>query len=383
MAGATAVRLGDDRDPQALLGALAVEVDENVYEIRIKWRSTDPAEAVRVSEQWAHAFVDRRDTANLQLDPNDRIRSEIRDTTKPGIYSPKRRRIGFFAGVLGLLTGGLIVLLLEWLERAVVRNAREAEASSGLPVLAAVPGPGSPRRGAALGAGLRELGAALARWARLAAPVVTAALVGAAGAWLLSAARPEVWRVRTKIAVEPARGSDWGQTQAIREIMKGYSEDIRTYRVAEQVVARLELDRPPETLLAGDVLNVAPDEGVYEIHVDVRDRDLDDARAVSGAFADTFIEEHARQSLELDQRDRILLRTRDQAHELWAPKPLVNALAGAVLGGLVGAAAVYLLALVRSGMVHSPADATRAAGAPLLGAIPPAGRRRTPGDESP
>jgi capsular polysaccharide biosynthesis protein len=378
MAQAVGVRLsqdprcaGYDRDPGRLQQKLGVSSDLNVYEIQIKARSRDSTEAVCVSEKWAEAFVDRREKANLQLDPLDRILTQQRDDTAVSRAWPQRRLIVLAAAALGLLLGFAFVLLREYLERAVIRSASAAEQLAGVPVLATVPAaPGDRHRGGALGESWREARVAAGRWLRLGWPLVVLAVLGAAAAYGLSVARPEIWRARTRIAVEPARGSDWGQTQAIREIMKGYSEDLKTRRMAEQVNEQLQLDTSPEALLAQ--LSVAPKEDVYEIVVDVLGPDREQAKAISRAWATLFVEARVRANLELDQRDRILTRLRDQTvADLWAPKRLPNTLAGAVLGALVGLALVFLWQVLQAGIIHSGADASRAAGVPLLGVIPP------------
>jgi capsular polysaccharide biosynthesis protein len=286
----------------------------------------------------------------------------------------------------------LVVLLLEYLESAVVRDRREAEAAAGVAVLATVP-PGGRRATSSGAAGSstaarpgapgllrRSVGDLLTATGKLVGlgwPVLLMATVGAVAAFALSSAQPTVYRARTRVAVEPARGSDWGQTQAIRETMRGFSEDIRTQRMATEVNNRAQLDLPPGELL--EKLNVAPNEAFYEIWIDVRDRDPDVAEEISRSWAQLFVEERIQANQLLDQRDRILTTIRDHTTvEVWSPKPIPNGLAGAVLGALVGAGAVFLSHLVRRGVILSPADAGRAAEAPLLAAIPSSeGRRRT------
>lgn len=383
MAAAAADQLGqewlDARDLDAgdLFGMVRVGSDENVYEIRLEARSPDPDTAVQVSEKWAIAFEDRREKANRQLDLQDQISVRRRDATTPELHSPRRRVLAGVGGVAGLAAGILVMLLLEYLSRAVVRDEADAESIAGAAVLGTIP----PSRGgaalataggAALLVGGRDLAGALARGARAAWPAALLAIVGAAGGLAISRMQPEVWQARTRIAIEPARASDWGQTQAIPEIMRSFSEDISTRRMAEEVNARLELDLPPERLLA-DKLTVAPREGDYEIHLDIKDSSPEVASEISREWAQVFIEDRSRQNNLLDQRDRILVRQRDiTTTRLYSPRTIANTLAGLVIGLLMGAGVVLALGLLRSQIVETPSDAARAAGAPALGAIPPA-----------
>jgi len=188
--GAVATRLCQTRDAGALQSMIRVGADTNVFEIQVKARATDPAEAVKVSEQTAHAFVDQRVKANYQLDLRDRILADVRDAPRPELFSPRKKLIVGLAGAVGLLLGAVLVLLLEYLERAVVRDARDAERLLRTPVLAAVPPSGRVRGGGAIAQGLRDLVRPAGRAARLALPVLALAALGAGSAYAFSRARP-------------------------------------------------------------------------------------------------------------------------------------------------------------------------------------------------
>ena len=383
MADATAFQLGEEwltergLEAASLYYMLRVGSDENVYEIQVEARSPEPDTAVQISEKWAIAFEDRRATANRQLDLRDQITVRRRDTTTPEIHSPRRRMLAGVGGVAGLALGVLLMLSLEYLSRAVVRNAGDAESIGGAAVLGVIP-PNkrghdkTSRRQSALLIGGRDLAGATLRGIRAAWPAALLALIGAASGYLVSRAQPVVHQARTRIAIEPARASDWGQTQAIPEIMRSFTEDIATRLMAQEVNARLELDLPPERLLA-DKLTVAPRESDYEIHLDIRDQDEETAKAISREWAQVFIENRSRQNNLLDQRDRILVRQRDITMPLpqYSPRTMANTLAGLVIGLLIGAGVALLLMLVRAQIIQTPAQAERAANAPPLGTIPP------------
>jgi capsular polysaccharide biosynthesis protein len=369
-------RLCRERDAGSIRGMIHVGIDPNVFEIQVKARAEDPAEAVKVSEQTAHAFVDRRETANLQLDLRDRVLAGIRDEPQPALHSPRRKLLVAAGAALGMALGAALVLLLEYLDRAVVRGAADAERLCGAPVVATVPpsATGSTGRRRAWRTGARDLRSALGHLGRVGLPVLLMALLGAAAAFAFSAVQPKTYVARTRIAVEPALGSDWGQSLAIREITRGFSRDITTRNMAARVSERMQADLPPAALL--EQINVAEDVDVYEITIEALDPIAENAAAISRTWAELFVEQRRTANLELDQRDRILTRLRDRTlTEVWAPKTSSNVLAGAVLGALVGAVAVLLLRMARRGTIETAEDARRSARAPLLGTIPPAGRR--------
>ena len=161
---------------------------------------------------------------------------------------------------------------------------------------------------------------------------------------------------------------------AVRETMRGFKEDIRTYRMAREVNERLQLDLREADLLESRRLNVAEDTGLFELRIDVFHPDQELARAIARTWAEVFIEQHRVADLVRDQRDRTVVRLRDSAIPimLWSPKPLVNALAGASLGLVTGLALLWIKRRLKDGLVLGLADAAEAAGAPVLGSIPPA-----------
>ena len=281
--------------------------------------------------------------------------------------------------MLGLALGGLLMLVAEYVARAVVRHARDAAEIAGAPVLGRLPSVGGSgaaraRKGFASGQGLRDLGGLFGRSLRQGWPVLLLAVVGGAAAWGVTRTMPVVQRARTRIAVEPATATDWGQTQAIAQRMRSFVEDIRTHRMAAEVDALLELDLPPERLL--EKITVAAKESDYEIHLDAHDPDADTAVALSRGWAEIFIREHRLDENLLDQRDRILVRPRDQTRpdpRPYSPRVRAATAAGVAIGALLGAAVVLLLSLSRARVVGNAREALAALGpgVPLLGQIPP------------
>lgn len=317
MARAAAAQMGVDAEAAVALRDRAEihgEADPDLYEVQVKAKSTDEAEAQRLSQVWAETFIAQRTAASRQLDPMDRIVASLRDNATPTQYSPRKKLLVVSGALFGALLGALLALLWEYLSHA------EGAASAG----------GTTREA-------RRLGAQLARHAW---PIAVFALLGAGAAYAFSAAQTPEFRARTRIAVEPARGSDWGQTQGIQETMRSYVADIATRRMAEKVAQTLQLDLPADDVL--EWINVAPDPAFYEIDLDIRQPDQAEAERTSRAWADAFIQERELANLELDQRDRTLVRVRDDTSaELWRPKKSLNMLAGLVLGALVGLAVVY------------------------------------------
>jgi capsular polysaccharide biosynthesis protein len=200
--------------------------------------------------------------------------------------------------------------------------------------------------------------------------IALVAVVAAGSALVFSLVQPTVYRASIIVKVQPARLSDWGQTQAIKDILNTFTRDITTLTMAQQVNDRLQLDLPAPTLLGKIV--ASPDPLNYEIRIDARDRNKDIALKIAETWAQVFTEARDKANLELDQSDRVLVDIRDYATwDVFSPKKKINTAAGGILGLLLGAIIVFALEYVEAGVFHSAEDVERYAGLPVLGAIPP------------
>ena len=104
----------------------------------------------------------------------------------------------------------------------------------------------------------------------------------------------------------------------------------------------------------------------------MRNPDGEVAKQAALGFADEFYEERTAYYAQLDKSDRIevKIRSRDIGYDQLQPKPLLNAIAGAVLGLLLGLAVVLLLTWMEADLLRTPAAVERTLGIPVLGAVP-------------
>ncbi len=199
--------------------------------------------------------------------------------------------------------------------------------------------------------------------------IAVVAAVTAISALAFSLVQPVVYQASIIVKVQPARLSDWGQTQAIKDILNTFTRDITTLTMAQKVNDRLQLDLSAPKLLSKIV--ASPDLLNYEIRIDARDRNRDIALRIAETWAQVFKEERDQANLELDQRDRVLVDIRDYATwHIFSPKKKITTLAGGVLGLLIGGIIVFVLEYMEAGVVRGPEDVERYAGLPVLGAIP-------------
>ncbi|TMC56526.1 MAG: hypothetical protein E6J26_07195 [Chloroflexi bacterium] len=200
--------------------------------------------------------------------------------------------------------------------------------------------------------------------------IVLVAVVAAGSAFAFSKAQTPIYRSAVKLSIVPARPSDYGQTLAIKNVLRNYVQQLTTRKMAQQVVNRLQLDIAPEALLGK--VGVVPDEADYTISIETKDPLPSQAQRISQTLAELFVQERQIRNLEVAQQDRILTEIVDNASDpdLFSPKTSINVLAGAVLGGLIGVVIVFALEWFESDIVRSGEDVERYLGVPVIGSIP-------------
>jgi capsular polysaccharide biosynthesis protein len=199
--------------------------------------------------------------------------------------------------------------------------------------------------------------------------VVLAVVLGAAAAFGISSMQRELYQAVVEVSTVPAR-PDWGLGNTAKDLMRNFTANLKTPEVAAGVIARQQLDMNPYDLLANT--QIEPDSSTFTIKVQVRNNDGEVAKQAALGFADEFFEERTAYYAQLDKSDRIevKIRSRDIGYAQVQPKPMLNAVAGAVLGLLLGIGIVLLLTWMEADLLRTPAAIERSLGMPVLGAIP-------------
>lgn len=200
--------------------------------------------------------------------------------------------------------------------------------------------------------------------------VALIAVIAVGSAYVFSKMQPTIYRSTVKLSIEPARASDYGQTLAIKNVLRNYVEQLKTRKMAQKVVDQLQLDISAETLL-GKVA-VDPDEANYTIQIEGKDQMGATAQRIVQTFAELFVQQRQIANLEVDQRDRILTSIVDSvtAPDIFSPKTSINMLAGGVLGALLGVVILFALEWLESDVIRSNEDVERYIGVPVIGSIP-------------
>jgi capsular polysaccharide biosynthesis protein len=119
-------------------------------------------------------------------------------------------------------------------------------------------------------------------------------------------------------------------------------------------------------------LDVSDDAANLSITIQAESHDPEEARLMAQTLADVFVEERRQWNSEQDKSDRIYVEKVDDIRDvpLASPKTKINMLAGAVFGAIAGGVIVFFLEWLQSDILRTAADAEKAVGVAVLGAIP-------------
>ena len=128
-----------DTEPQSLRGNITIASDDSRFVIQIDAKNENGDLANDVAKKWAELFIQWRNEENQKQRKEDRVDAILLDEPRYVTDRPKTAINTVAGGVLGLLIGGVIVFILEYLESAVIRSATDIERQFSLPVLGTIP----------------------------------------------------------------------------------------------------------------------------------------------------------------------------------------------------------------------------------------------------
>lgn len=199
--------------------------------------------------------------------------------------------------------------------------------------------------------------------------ILLAMILAGTAAYAISAFQVEMYRSTVYVSTVPAR-PDWGLGNTAKDLMRNFAANLQTYENAVAVINRAQLDQNPHDFLNN--INVISDSSDFTIRIEARARDGEVAQLMALTLADEFVEERTAYYAQQDRGDRIEVKIRSRAigYEQYQPRPLINAIAGVVLGMLLGVSVVVALTWMETDLLRTPAALERAIALPVLGAIP-------------
>jgi capsular polysaccharide biosynthesis protein len=203
--------------------------------------------------------------------------------------------------------------------------------------------------------------------------IIVVALIAAASAYGFSKLQTPIYRATVKLSVVPARATDWGSSNSLKDLLRNYAESIRTHTMAAEVIEREQLDMDTTTLLSKLFVNT--DSSTFTLELEARDRDPRVSMDIVNQMAIVFTEDRDQWNQRQDKRDRIDVNMLDSVYDLgyeqYSPKTKINTLAGGLFGVLVGILVIFFLEWLEMDIIRTAQDVDRTIGVPVLGAIPP------------
>jgi capsular polysaccharide biosynthesis protein len=205
--------------------------------------------------------------------------------------------------------------------------------------------------------------------------IVAVAVLAAALAFGISKVQTKVYRATARISAVPAR-PDWGLGNSAKDLLRNFVNNISTHDMANQVIARAQLDMNSYDLLAKVTVSAEPEN--FIIRIDAKDQDPEVAKRIATTMANAFVDERVAYYQTQDKANRIEVKLVDSVIDapLYRPKPLTNTLAGLLLGSLIGVLIALALEWMSSDVLATVEGAERSLGLPVLGAIPSLGSAR-------
>lgn len=201
--------------------------------------------------------------------------------------------------------------------------------------------------------------------------VVLTMLLTAGSAYLWSSAQTPEYKATARLLVR-ADTLDFGRLQASKQVLASFSERIRSEKTAFPVVDKLKLDLNPYEVMSQ--LSVSSDQNQLTIQIDATNRDAQVAGQIANGFANEFIAEVERANTVQRREDQVLVELIQAAGAgaQVAPQPLINAVAGGLLGLLLGGMIILALELLDD-TIKTRDDIERYLGQDLLllGQVPP------------
>ncbi|MEQ8673061.1 MAG: Wzz/FepE/Etk N-terminal domain-containing protein [Aggregatilineales bacterium] len=194
------------------------------------------------------------------------------------------------------------------------------------------------------------------------------AVITAAGAYLLTRNETPVYRASQTVLIQPSR-SDFGLTEASRLLLNPLVVAINSQQIAQEIIDELQLDMTAPAL-KGDV-TIAPDQLRLTIQIDVNSTDSELASNVARAWGLKLQDYRNERNATVRAEDRVEAVMPDfpQISQI-APRPTLTAIAGGLLGLLVGGMIVFILEVLESSIIRRRDDLERVLGVPVLATIP-------------
>lgn len=198
--------------------------------------------------------------------------------------------------------------------------------------------------------------------------MVLLAVIAAASAYFLSSQQTPIYRSTQLVLIQPSR-NDLGLTEATTRLMESYVVYLNSSDRAQEVINTLNLDMLARDLQGKATIAANRNNLTVQIDIDLPDGEL--ANDVARTWGNLLVQYRTAENQTVRQEDRIDALLPDGArYRLLQPNILINTLAGAIIGFLLGGIVVFVLEYLESSVVRRREDIERQLELPVLATIP-------------
>src|SRR5512142_2721870 len=117
--------------------------------------------------------------------------------------------------------------------------------------------------------------------------IVLLALVATGSAVVFSKLQTPIYRSTVALSAMPSRPADWGQSQAIKNMLRLYVEQMQSPLMTQPVIDKLQLDVTPDEFASH--INFNADESTLKITIEARHEIPEVAAKMAQTLAETFV----------------------------------------------------------------------------------------------
>ena len=195
------------------------------------------------------------------------------------------------------------------------------------------------------------------------------AIIAGGSAYTLSKDQTPIYRSTQTVLVSPSR-TDLSLVESSRNLLESHVVYLNSEIIAERIIEELSLDMTSGQLMSN--VTIASDKFRMVIQIDVDNADGEIANLIARAWGQQLVDYRTERNATVRREDRVdaLLVDYPRYHQQ-APKPKVMAVAGGVLGLLVGGVFVFVLEYLESSVIRRNEDLERVSESQVLASIPP------------
>ena len=199
------------------------------------------------------------------------------------------------------------------------------------------------------------------------------AVIAGSSAYFLSKQQDPVYRSTQVVLIQPSR-TDLSLVESSRNLLESHVVYLDSEQIAGQILENLEREGQPQDISPGELksnVTIASDKFRMVIQIDVDHGDPMVANQIARAWGQVLVDYRNERNQTVRREDRVDAYLVDLPHvHQSAPKPKVMAIAGAILGLLVGGVIVFVLEYLESAIIRRREDLERVAEIPVLASIP-------------